>query len=288
MHGNRIESLWVTAGTFLTVLRQASREWVEDDIPRLAAALAYYTLLSMAPFILIAVAVAAAVYGHNAAQNGLASVIREVAGPVVERAMGQLFSDNQHAGTGILATMLAVITMGFGASSVFVELQGAMNLIWHVTGTPGQSGFTTAVRLIRNRFISFLTVLVAGILLLISLAFGTWDSLNWLHMPAFARNLLSDLVVAALFAALYKVVPDVTLTWRDVVPGALIAATLSGLGKEVAGFTFHIRVWGPCPSPPVRPLSCSCGYITLHSCSSSVLSSARFTRGPPVLIPRYG
>ena len=115
------------------VFRQASSEWINDNAPRLGASVAFYTLLSLAPVIVIAVAVAAVVYGQDAAQGRLASEIRGVAGPEVARTIQEIIRGAYQPRTGVIATLLGLATLAFGASSVFVELHDAMNTIWHVS-----------------------------------------------------------------------------------------------------------------------------------------------------------
>ena len=115
------------------VFRQASSEWINDNAPRLGASIAFYTLLSLAPVIVIAVAAAAVVYGQEAAQGRLASEIQGIAGSDVARTIQEIIIRAYQPRTGVIATLLGLATLAFGASSIFVELHDAMNIIWHVS-----------------------------------------------------------------------------------------------------------------------------------------------------------
>ena len=123
--------------------RQASSDWVNDNAPRLGAAVAFYTLLSLAPVIVIAVALAAVVYGRDAAEGRLASEIAGVAGPAAARQFRKSSKAATSLASGAIATLLGLAILAFGASSVFVELRDAMNTIWHVSLPPHRSDAAT-------------------------------------------------------------------------------------------------------------------------------------------------
>ncbi len=152
-------SSWFLFRALPRMCRQASSEWISDNAPRLGAAVAFYTLLSLAPVIVIAVALAAVVYGQEAAEGRLAAEIRGVAGPEVARTIQEIIKGAYQPRIGVIATLLGLATLAFGASSVFVELRDAMNTIWHVSLPPCRSNAATVFRLIRDRFYSFATVL---------------------------------------------------------------------------------------------------------------------------------
>ena len=173
------------------MFRQASSEWIDDNAPRLGAAVAFYTLLSLAPVIVIAVAVAAVVYGQEAAQGRLASEIRGVAGPEVARTIQEIIRGAYQPRTGVIATLLGLATLAFGASSVFVELHDAMNTIWHVSLPHDRNNAATVIRLIRDRFYSFATVLGTGFLLLVSLVLNAWIAAMRIAVPRAATFMIS-------------------------------------------------------------------------------------------------
>jgi membrane protein len=236
------------------VIRQASIEWVNDNAPRLGAAVAFYTLLSLSPVIVIAVAVAAVVYGQDAAQGRLALEIQGMAGPDVARTVQEIIKGAYQPRTGVIATLLGLATLIFGASSVFVELHEAMNTIWDVPLPLDRSHAATIIRLIRDRFYSFATVLGIGFLLLVSLVLNAWIAAMRIAVPRGVTFMTSYLVVAVLFAALYKLVPDVTLKWSDVALGAMIASLLFTIGKQLMGLYFANTGFGSTYSAAGSPI----------------------------------
>jgi membrane protein len=150
----RSGSFWPLLQQLPRVIRQASSEWINDNAPRLGAAVSFYALLSLAPIIVIVVAVAALVWGQDAAQGRLASEIQGVAGPEIARTIQAIIKGAHEPRTGVAATLLGLVTLLFGASSLFVELHEALNTIWHVSPPPDRTNAATAVRLIRDRFYS--------------------------------------------------------------------------------------------------------------------------------------
>jgi len=236
------------------ICREASNEWVYDNAPRLGASVAFYTLLSLAPVIVLVVAAAAVMYGQDAAEGRLASEIRGVAGPEIARAIQKFIRGAWQPGTGALATVLGLVTLVFGASSVFVELHDAMNTIWHVPRPLDRTNAAAILRLIKDRFYSFAIVLGTGFLLLVSVVVNAWIEAVSVAVPRFVTFLISYLVVAALFATLYKVVPDVSLNWSDVVPGAVITALLFMLGREIMGLYFTQTGFGSAYSAAGSPM----------------------------------
>jgi hypothetical protein len=133
------------------MLRRALSEWLEDNASRLGAALAFYSLLSLAPVIVIAVALAAVFYGHAAAEGRLASEIAGVAGPEAARTIQEIIKGGYQPRIGVIATLLGLATLTFGASSVFLELHDSMNTIWHVSLPSYRNNDATVIRLIRER-----------------------------------------------------------------------------------------------------------------------------------------
>jgi membrane protein len=211
-------------------------------------------MLSLAPLVVLAVAAAAVVYGKEAAQGRLAAEIRGVAGAEVARTLQEFISGAYQPGTGAIATLLGLVTLVFGASSVFVELHDAMNTIWHVSLPADQTNAATIIRLIKDRFYSFATVLGTGFLLLVSLALNAWIETMRISVPRTATFLITYLVVAVLFAGLYKIVPDVRLKWSDVALGAMITSLLFMLGKELMGLYFANTSFGSAYSAAGSPM----------------------------------
>jgi membrane protein len=188
--------------------------------------------------IVIAVAVAAAVFGQTAAEGRLASEIRGVAGPVVAHTIQELLERAYQPRTGAIATLLGLAALAFGASSVFVELHDAMNAIWNVPVLRDRSHTATVLRLVRARFYSFATVLGSGFLLLLSLVLNAGIGAMRISVPRAAGFATLYLVIAVLFAALYKILPDVSLKWSDVAVGAMITSLLFMIGKQLLGMYF--------------------------------------------------
>ena len=226
------------------ICRQATSDWVNDNAPRLGAAVAFYTLLSLAPVIVIAVALAAVVYGQDAAEGRLASELGGMAGPKAARVIEEIIKGGNQPRVGVIATLLGLAILAFGASSVFVELRDAMNTIWHVSQPPSRNHTATVLRLIRDRFYSFATVLGTGLLLLFSLVLSAWITAMKIVVPRGATWIISCLLIATLFAVLYRIVPDVELKWMDVALGALITSVLFMIGKEIMGLYFAHASFG--------------------------------------------
>jgi membrane protein len=224
------------------LFKNAGIGWYEDKAPKLGAALAYYSVFSLAPLLVLVISIATLVFGQEAAQNELVGQIKGTVGEQSANAIQDMLKNAGTRGTGIVATVIAAVILLFGASGVFAELQEDLNTIWKVAPKPG----STWLAYLRDRFLSFTMVLGAGFLLLLSLIFTTAiEALSthispellpgglWLWQGVNA--LASFLIVTLLFALIYKVLPDVALAWRDVLTGAVVTAVLFTLGKYLIG-----------------------------------------------------
>jgi membrane protein len=236
------------------MIRQASNEWMNDNAPRLGAAVAFYALLSLAPIVVIAIAVAAVVYGQDAAQGRLALEIRGLAGPDVARTVQDIIRGAYQPRTGLIATALGLATLAFGASSMFVELHDAMNTIWDVPLPHDRTSAAIIIRLIRDRLYSFVTVLGIGLLLLISLVLNAWIAAVRTTVPRGATFMILFVLMAVLFAALYRIVPDVRLKWSDVALGATITSLLFMIGKQLMALYFAHLSFGSTYSAAGSPI----------------------------------
>ena len=245
---------WLLLKTLPRMFRLASSEWIDDNALRLAASVAFYTMLSLAPIIVIAVAVAAIIYGQEAAQGRLAWEIQGIAGPEVARTIEEIIIGAHRPGTGLIATLLGLATLAVGASSVFVELQDALNTIWHVPLPVNESHAAAFIRMMRYRFYSFAAVLSVGFLLLVSLGLNAWTVALRIDVPLAARLMISYLIIVLLFAALYKIVPDVAVQWSDVAMGALISALLFMIGKQLLELYFGNTSFGATYSALASPI----------------------------------
>ena len=227
------------------VVRETLTEWLNDKAPRLGASLAFYTLFSLAPLLVVILAVAALVFGRDAAQGQLVWEIQDLVGPDLARAIQDLLRNAHRPGAGLIATALGLLTLALGASSVVVELRDALNTIWHVP--PGQCslGLTGFFRLLRDRCYAFGLVLGAGLLLLVSLVLKVWIAAMGRFFAPFPRAPefithyhafpVSFLAITLLFAGLYKMLPAVFLKWSDVIVGACVTSFLFTIGKKLIG-----------------------------------------------------
>jgi membrane protein len=220
----------------LALLKQTGSDWVDDEAPRLAASLALYTLLSIAPLLVIAVAVAGMAFGADAARGQIGSEISKVVGPQAGQAIEAMVANARAPESGIISTVLGVVVLLFGASGVFGELQSALNRIWEVKPNPGRGvwGF------VRDRFWSFSMVMGVAFLLLVSLVVSaavvavTHRLGELIPLPALWQllNIIIGIgVTTVLFALTFKIVPDVKIAWREVWLGGLVTALLFSAGR---------------------------------------------------------
>jgi len=187
-------------------------------------------------------------------QGRLASELLDVAGPDVARTIQEIIKGAYQPRTGVIASLLGLVTLAFGASSTFLELHDAMNTIWDVPLPLSRSNAATILRLIRDRFYAFVTVLGVGFLLLLSLLLNAWVAAMRIAVPQAARVLILFLVIAMLFATLYKVVPDIRLKWSDVALGAIITSALFMAGKQLMGLYFSHVSFGSAYSAAGSPM----------------------------------
>jgi membrane protein len=224
------------------VIDETFSEWNNDNAQRLGASLAFYTLLSLAPLVVVIIAVGAAVFGQKGAEGQLAWEIRDLVGPAGAQAIQEVIRGAYQPKAGAVATILSLVTLLFGATSVAVELHDALNTIWHVPSKPGKFS-DRVVDLIKQRLLSLLLVLGAGFILVVSLIWSTWIAAMGryfgsvfsvpepvLHLATF---LVSFIAITLVFAAIYKFVPDVPLTWGDVIVGASFSALVFVIGKQL-------------------------------------------------------
>jgi membrane protein len=221
-----------------TVTRDALRLWLESDAFSHAGSLAFYTLFSLAPVVIIAVTIIGVVLGEQAAQGQIFGQLQELMGAEAAAAVEQAVARSRLRESGLLPTLLGVAALLMGATTVFAQMQHSLNGIWGVASRPNRSGLFA---LVKRRLLSLTVVLAIGFVLLVSLLLGVVlrAVLHFTHqfVPAVAallgtaEVLLSWLVMSMLFAAIFKVLPDVVLRWRDVFVGALVTALLFSVGK---------------------------------------------------------
>jgi membrane protein len=205
----------------------ALRAWWDDDVMRLGAALAFYTLFAIAPVLVVATAIAGLVFDAATVRQEIGGQLDSLIGSVGAHAVQSLLEAASQRRVGVVATAVGVIGVLVATTGAFLELQAALNTIWRVKPNP-RLNFKT---LLLNRLRSFGLVVAIGFLLMLSLAVSTRIPLMW----SGASALVSLVVTTALFALLYRVLPDVRLLWRDVTAGALMTAVLFTIGQQLIG-----------------------------------------------------
>jgi membrane protein len=222
-----------------------ARNWHDDRAPRLGAALSYYVILSLAPAVVIILAVSGWAFGAKAAQGRLIWQIQNLVGSEGSKVIKTMIEGAHPQSTGLVATVLGLVTLFFGATAAVNELRDALNTIWRVPTDPRCSRAQGLLNLITERLISLALVLGAGLFLVGSLLVTAWTSAlgRYLHLiltPSRAvvetiAWLISFVIITVLFACIFKFLPDVALEWRDVVIGAFLTSFLFTAGKAVLG-----------------------------------------------------
>lgn len=238
----RILEWWHTVSALLD---ESAAEWSRNNAPRLAASLAFYTLLSLAPLLVVTVALASFVFGDKAARGQLAWEIQGLVGRLAARTIQALIQEAYKPATGVIAAILGVLTLAWGATSVAVELRDALNTIWQVTCRETGSRFSLVLAFLADRLNAFLLVLIGGVLLFTSLLLGAiiaamgrfFGSSLSAPEPVLqtTESVISFIVITLLFAGIYKIVPRVQLKWTDVVVGATFTSLIFTIGKQLVG-----------------------------------------------------
>jgi membrane protein len=219
------------------LFKTAAKDWSEDKCSRLAAALAYYTTLSLAPLLVVVIAVAGLVFGADAARGAIMDQLGGLVGSDSAATVQSMVEGANRPRTGVLATIFGAVVLLFGATAVFIELQDSMNTIWEVKPKPGRGVWGV----IRRRFLSLGMVFAIAFLLIVSLVVNAGlaalgDALaGWVPGAPVVWQVLTYLltfaIVMLLFALIFKVLPDVKIEFRDVWIGAAFTALLFMLGK---------------------------------------------------------
>jgi len=228
--------------SIVKVLRETFSEWIDDGAFRLSAALAYYSIFSLAPLLVIVGSIAGTVFGEEAARGQLEGQIAGLVGKQGAEAIQSMVKSVSNPRDNLFAGIVGWFVLLIGAGGVFGELKDALNTIWEVQPKPGRAIW----RILKERFLSFTMVLGVGFLLLISLvvttslaAFTKKIELTFPVSPVFWMGLnllISFAVVTLLFAMIFKVLPDVKIKWSDVWIGAATTALLFDIGKFFLGF----------------------------------------------------
>jgi membrane protein len=225
-----------------TVLRRAFAGWWDDNVPHLGAALSYYTLFSLAPILIVAIAIAGLAFGAEAVRGEIVGQIEGLVGHEGALAVQAMLEGAAKPSSSIPATIIGVITFFLGATGAFLELQTALNAIWRVK-PKASPNFLRALAI--DRMVSFGLVVAVGFLLLTSLlvsaGLAALDKYMGQAFPGVAivwqaLNVLVSLgVISVMFAMIYKLLPDVDLAWSDVWVGGLVTAGMFTLGKFLIG-----------------------------------------------------
>lgn len=230
-----LKALW-------TIIKETFKEWSEDKAPRLAAALSYYTVFSLAPLLVLVIAITGFIIGNDAEIR--AQIIGQVEGLVGQQgaeAVAMLIERTSEPRTGTLATIIGVVTLLIGATGVFGQLQDALNTIWEVKPKEGRGIWGV----IKSRFLSFTMVLGTSFLLLVSLVISTGLSIlnqyftdllgNFGILAQIINIVISIGVITFIFAMIFKYLPDVKIQWGDVWVGALATSILFTVGRTLLG-----------------------------------------------------
>jgi membrane protein len=231
----------VTFKSVRELITSAASRWNEINAPRLGAALSFYTMLSIAPLLVISIGIAGMVFGREAAQGRIAEQLSSLVGSQGGMAIQELVKQASNPTSGKVAAAFGLVTLLFGASGVFGELRDALNLVWGAKSASGAG----LIGLLKYRFFSFAMVLGIGFLLLVSLLLSAAIAAaghffgSFLPVPEAVLHvgnlLFSFASVTILFALLYKFAPDVKIEWQDVWIGAAVTAFLFSAGKTLIG-----------------------------------------------------
>jgi membrane protein len=221
-------------------IKRTAIEWYHNDAQTQAAALAYYTTFSIAPLLIIAIAVAGFLFGEEAARGQVQKQLLGLVGPNGATVIESMMKSTQHTDAGILATLLGIFVLLFGATGAFAQMQSAINFIWQIKPkSVGARGF------LRTRFLSFGLVLGIGFLLLVSLvlsavlaALGSYVTgfmPAWVVLIEILNVVFTFAAITVLFAMIYKFLPDAKILWRDVWLGSIMTSLFFTLGKTAIG-----------------------------------------------------
>ncbi|HET7435667.1 MAG TPA: YihY/virulence factor BrkB family protein [Thermoanaerobaculia bacterium] len=235
------ERVVVTAKNVWTLTKAAASSWVDDYAQSMGAALAYYTMLSIAPFLWIVISLAGMIFGVEAARGEIAAQLQGLMGRQGAEAVEKLLESASKPAEGTAAAVAGLVLLLVAATSVFAELQDSLDRIWRAPKRSRPAIWT----LLRSRLLSFGTIAGISFLMMVSLvvsaalaAFGKiWGPrfADWQTVAAVVNVLFSYVLTTTVFAMIYKVMPRVSVAWRDVIIGASVTALLFTVGKSLIG-----------------------------------------------------
>lgn len=224
-----------------SLMKTAASAWIDDYAPSMGAALAYYTIFSIAPLLLIVISVAGLMFGVEAARGEITAQLQGLIGQDAARMIEGLVERANQPSSGAISTLIGFVLLVVGATTVFAELQDALDRIWRAPRR-AQGGLWA---LLRSRLLSFGLILGIGFLMMVSLvlsaalsALGKWWGAwfgHWLLLAELLNIAISFALVTAMFAMIYKIMPRVKVAWSDVWIGALVTAVLFTIGKYLIG-----------------------------------------------------
>lgn len=261
----------MSLSSIFTLLKDTFSEWSDDKAPRLGAALAYYTVFSISPLLIIVVAMAGFVFGRDAVQGQIVEQIQGLVGKDGAKVIQTMIQSAHKPSSNVIVTVIGIVTLILGAAGVFNELQDALNTIWKVAPKQGSSAmetirsylktfrrsgfnrpsaqlkslFRVLIPSLRDRLMSFTVVLGVGFLLLVSLVLSAGLSAlgkflsgllpGFIHVMQVLNFIVSFGVITVLFAMIYKILPDVEIKWKNVWMGAALTSLLFTIGKFLIG-----------------------------------------------------
>lgn len=241
--GNTLARSW-------RIFKDAAGVWFERNAFMHAGSLAFFTLFSMAPVVIIAIAIVGMALGPDAAQGRIKAQIEQFLGADAARVIQDVVARSRPEIAGILPTLTGLLALFAGATSVFGQMQFSLNRIWGVAATPRKSGFIT---FLKTRIVSLAIVIAIGFVLLVSLLLdlaveaAIAYARGWIPVPplvlASTEMIVSFTVIAALFAVIFKALPDVVIDWEDVRAGAIITALLFVAGRS--GIALYLTYTAP-------------------------------------------
>jgi membrane protein len=227
------------------LLKLTYEGWKEDRASRLAAALAYYTIFSLAPLLVIIIGLTGLIWEADVVRTQLMDEIQSLVGREGAIFIGDLISDTNSAGTDIVATIIGLITLLLGALGVFNELHNSLNIIWEIKDEKSKGILQTIKKVVVDRLLSFTMILGIGFLLLVSLVISAALSAsqevigNAIPLSEVLLQIVNLIIsigaITILFAFMFKFLPDAEIAWRDVIVGAFMTSVFFSLGKLVIG-----------------------------------------------------
>jgi membrane protein len=282
----------IRARSAMALLADAVKEWNAHNAPRLGAALAFYTLLSLTPLLIVLVALSGSIFTQRVAEVEIVQQVRSMTGSNAAAALVRaVLEGSRNANHGFMAGVVALGTLLFGSSAVLVELRDALNTMWDVPPA-GLTGLPNILSILRGRLFSFAVVggiaLLLMVLMTVNASFRAYSLLfgRALGKPgpvlSTSMSVLSFVGFVILFAAIFRIMPDVHIQWRDVIPGATVTALLFVIGKALLGVYLRraafVSTYGAASSVAVL-------LVWVYYSSQIFFFGAAFTK---VLSQRYG